>query len=668
VAVYNSALGLVVLTRNLGYWKGWPAPDRKDFLEEIDIEYIADWATRRDAFKAGQLDVCAVPRAYMSELLDSSGDPAVWSPPDIAGNASIISVKNISPVLSDDALFFTFTVDEESPYVPMVNGTEVPNFFNDTNVRKAFAYAFNHTDYIHNAYGDEGIIRETPLVFGLVPDYYTGKPGTGPWTYDANYTAAQAALTAAGYWTSDFTVCALYNAGNEARRLASENLKSFFDNFPGTHGTFTVIPQEVNDWGTYVDYAFSFYLPIWYMGWLADFPDAENWVRPFMHSYGDFSYYQNYTLDNGWGATSGTNYPTLNKDDLIDLAIKTPDGMERANMYADLDKIYLEDVPGYPIVQPTGRRWQKYWVRGWYYNALYPSDYYYHLYKEDTPWADISSAAAGRSDGVVDVRDLGYVTSAIGAEAPDPSSTLPYKYPLWAPGAYGCGGCDVYPDRVIDFKDYALVESTFGYMFPLSGTHFNYGRIETGWNVKAYPTGDVMLIFDNVTEAGSTIGERIESVPPPPLNFTSIGQYYDIVVNASFSGDVNIEIIYDDSNMTQQEEDSLQLFQWQLEVCDVTGSTPGVPDGIDNMRDIGYFANRFMTNSSSPNWDPRCDVTGPPPGAPDGVVDMRDIGMAASHFGCADQWVNITLSVDTAKDIIYGITTHFSLIGIHKGD
>jgi hypothetical protein len=66
--------------------------------------------------------------------------------------------------------------------------------------------------------------------------------------------------------------------------------------------------------------------------------------------------------------------------------------------------------------------------------------------------------------------------------------------------------------------------------------------------------------------------------------------------------------------------------------CDVTGPTPGVPDGICDMRDIAYFCARFLTTPGSPNWDPNCDVTGQIARVPDDKVDMRDISDACSHF------------------------------------
>jgi parallel beta-helix repeat protein len=66
--------------------------------------------------------------------------------------------------------------------------------------------------------------------------------------------------------------------------------------------------------------------------------------------------------------------------------------------------------------------------------------------------------------------------------------------------------------------------------------------------------------------------------------------------------------------------------------CDITGPTPQVPDGVCNMRDIGYMCSKFGTRPSNPNWDPNADVTGPTPRLPDGVVNMRDIGEACSNF------------------------------------
>jgi hypothetical protein len=59
---------------------------------------------------------------------------------------------------------------------------------------------------------------------------------------------------------------------------------------------------------------------------------------------------------------------------------------------------------------------------------------------------------------------------------------------------------------------------------------------------------------------------------------------------------------------------------------DVSSSTPGVHDGITNMRDIAYMITLFNTRPSSPNWNPNADVNN------DGVCNMRDIAIAVANF------------------------------------
>jgi hypothetical protein len=59
---------------------------------------------------------------------------------------------------------------------------------------------------------------------------------------------------------------------------------------------------------------------------------------------------------------------------------------------------------------------------------------------------------------------------------------------------------------------------------------------------------------------------------------------------------------------------------------DVSGTTPGVYDGITNMKDIAYLVSLFNTRPSSPNWQPNADVNN------DGVVNMKDIAIAVAYF------------------------------------
>jgi len=63
---------------------------------------------------------------------------------------------------------------------------------------------------------------------------------------------------------------------------------------------------------------------------------------------------------------------------------------------------------------------------------------------------------------------------------------------------------------------------------------------------------------------------------------------------------------------------------------DVTGPTPGVPDGKVDMRDIGFIVNLYGTREGDPNWVPKANLY-----VDDGVqvINMRDIGIACNNFG-----------------------------------
>jgi len=190
-------------------------------------------------------------------------------------------------------------------------------------------------------------------------------------------------------------------------------------------------------------------------------------------------------------------------------------------------------------------------------------------------------------------------------------------------------------------------------------------NVTTGTNITVQPTNDLGLTFANVNVSGTATADKtpIPPAPAPPLNNT-VGQYYNINVAASYSGNITVSIAFDGSNMTQQQKSNLKMMQYTPLTADMSGPTPGIPDGVVNMRDIAYIIAHFNTVPNSTNWDPTCDIYGPN-GVPDGIVNMRDIAYAVACFGQTSSWISITAYVDTANNIIYGQTTHFSFIGIH---
>ena len=184
-----------------------------------------------------------------------------------------------------------------------------------------------------------------------------------------------------------------------------------------------------------------------------------------------------------------------------------------------------------------------------------------------------------------------------------------------------------------------------------------------GLNMTVFPSDDVCLIFQNVTVAGSTTVDEMPIYAPALNNLT--GEYYKVRVGGSYSGNITLRLILNGSNMTLAQKSRLQLMQYIPLPGDITGPTPGVPDGKVDIRDIAYVAKQFGTTTSSPNWNPISDLTGPN-GVPDDKVDIRDIAYVAKRFGTSSSWVNITTYVDTGDNVIYGIIVSFSIICVRQ--
>jgi len=447
VSVFDQAGNKVILERNTAWWQGWPYGTTGNafsngYVDTYEIDYIADWTARKNAFLAGSIDVCSVPRAYMFELLSNS-----TKEPDLSLSPYMKTIKGIVPAISMDANHMVFTIANTSSYIGTGSfPSGIPtDFFNNSHVRKAFAYSFNTTQYTAETWFGEADYRKNPMPLGLVPDYYNASvPG-----YDINFAAAKAELQAAvvggqNVWNSGFTLTLLFNEGNDQRRIACEMTRAFFNTlstFEGRVGPAFTVNIGTTDWATYLNLFEAQELPIFDIGWLADFADADNFIRPYMHSWGDFSYFQAYTADNGWGASG--------KDALIDTALVTTDGPARQALYQQLQMIYYNDCPSYPITIPQGRRWCQFWVKGWYFDSLYPASYIPSLGKYDDCWFDVSGTTPGVSEGIVNMRDISYLILHFNARAPIPGTVTD---PKWV-GIYGNGGVDPYGDRKTNMRD-----------------------------------------------------------------------------------------------------------------------------------------------------------------------------------------------------------------------
>lgn len=345
------------------YWRGWPAPRSEGFVDRATVKFVGDWETRKNMFLAGTADNIYVPRALMDEVLGQPGVRCIYP----------------LPKLSCDAMFFTFNISETSPYMGVPGGLTPstldesgipPDFFSDIDVRKGFAYCVDYTELIAEAYLGEAYQPATPVIWGL-PFHNLEQP-----KYSINLTKAQQHLQNAWgrqLWTQGFTITICYNTGNLLRQMVCEMIKI---NIESLNPKFHVDIQDLDWISEYIPQLCNSELPLFVLGWVADFSDPHNLVYAFMHTRGNYPYYQRYS--------------NSTVDALIEAGILETDVSEKKNIYYELQSLYHEDCPSVLLAQQRGRRFERDWVQGWYYNPLLFGNYFYSQWKEPVPQDEVT--------------------------------------------------------------------------------------------------------------------------------------------------------------------------------------------------------------------------------------------------------------------------------------
>jgi len=341
------------------YWGGWPAPGCTGFLQRILSKTpgsVGCWENRKSMFLNGCLDSALVPTADSNSILGQSGIRCIYP----------------LPTLACDELFFTFDIAASSPYLGVAGGlpegtfneSGIPcDFFNDINVRKGFAYAFNFSTFREDVFPGELYQPATPIIPGL-PFYNVAQE-----KYAIDLAKAEAYLREAWngeLWSNGFNVTIPYT--NPYRQKAGEILKM---NIEKLNPKFHVDVQPIGG-ASYHDAAQAHELPIFIYGWNPDFADPHNLAIAFMYSTGYYAKFQNYCNE------------TI--DELVRAGIAETRELNRRDIYFELQRLYHEECPGFPLTQVRARRFERDWVRGWYYNSLLAGlDYFYVQWKEYAP-------------------------------------------------------------------------------------------------------------------------------------------------------------------------------------------------------------------------------------------------------------------------------------------
>ena len=334
----------VIMVRNDNYWR----PRAR--LARVVIRQVEEVATRILMLKAGDADAIALSRR---ELPQVEGQPGIRVIDDLPTGTS-----------TNPAIFFTVDIDMRgNPDVGSgrLDGSGIPaNFFSDVHVRRAFGYAFDFQTFLNDGYRGKATLAR-----GMIPRGMLGfNPKQEYFTLNRDKAIAEFKEAFGGQvWERGFRLSILYNTGNVTRELGSRILKDVIESL---NPKFRIDVRGIA-FGTLLAQSEQHRLPVFWVGWLADYPDPHNFAFHFAHSDGTFPHAQGFK--NG------------ELDGLVTQAIKEVDRKKREAIYFQINQKYFELAPSIATVNAILFRVDRTWVRGWYHNPIYPATYYYTIFK-----------------------------------------------------------------------------------------------------------------------------------------------------------------------------------------------------------------------------------------------------------------------------------------------
>jgi peptide/nickel transport system substrate-binding protein len=442
------------------YWRGWPYEHANQYgyddncgydegwIKTVTFLSVDEWETRKHMFLLGDADFCDDVGFHRTEFITNWDERPSWDDEEYPEgiDCALGLLYLVERILSFN---FNITVQGNSfigdPPYDQLHETGIPYwFFNDTHVRKGFAYSFNYTDYIDDWCCGEAIQPSSPMLKGLAyweycwdvddldvssPDTLLAPPfsqpllpnGSGPLPpvpkYYFNLTEAEYhfkmayggsganpghnpdLVTPGLLWTEGFSFDFICWTGGIDVEFALRMLEEVIESLnPKFH-----IGVHEMDWIRYQDEIESKRITLFGVSgplYEMSSPDPHNSFHPYMYSSGTWRLYYGY-LRGTWAYFQ--SYTNMTVDALVDAGITEIDDNRRIETYWKLANIYFDSCIGLPLIQSVHRHWERDWMEGYYYTP--GQGYYFHHY-----WKGYSADV--NFDYQVDLSDLTIIGAA----------------------------------------------------------------------------------------------------------------------------------------------------------------------------------------------------------------------------------------------------------------
>lgn len=288
------------------YFQGRP------YLDRMTFRVIPDGVTRLTEFEVGNLEsVNEIPDEKYEEIRDD---------PDFPG------------VLVECPTLHVF-------YIAM--NVEKPPF-DDLRVRQAFVHAVDPRPIIEKIRKGRGQVARGPIPPGLdaYDPYFQG--------LDYDPERARELLAEAGYADPSELGVVEFWTNSTSPQDRNSKIAAVFQQYLRDIGV--QVELRTVDWGTFLDMVDRGDPAIMRQAWVADYPDADNFLHVLFHS-------------SSIGQGNASRYRDPEVDRWLDQARESPDPSERVELYRRAQRHIVAQAPWIPLYHELDTYMHKPWVR-----------------------------------------------------------------------------------------------------------------------------------------------------------------------------------------------------------------------------------------------------------------------------------------------------------------
>jgi peptide/nickel transport system substrate-binding protein len=323
----------LVLTRNPHYFEKDAAGKALPYLDSVVVTFIADKKTEFAEFQSGHLDaVTSIDPAFLDQVISPDGKSLV-------GDYTKYHLFNV-PSMSIE--YYGIMLDAKAP------GAQGSPLVANRFLRRAINYAIDREAIVRYVLHGQAI----PASHGPIPPGIPGYSGVEGFKFDREM--ARKLLDSAGYpGGKGLPELALQISESERAVSVAQAIKEQLSAIGVNLKINRVSPAQ------HRSMAADGKLPFWRANWMADYPDAENFIALF---------YSKYASPSGSNTTRFAN-PTV--DSLYRAALAPGLGTEqRAVIYGAAERIILDQAPWILIYHSTIQRLTQPGIDGYFVDPL----------------------------------------------------------------------------------------------------------------------------------------------------------------------------------------------------------------------------------------------------------------------------------------------------------